>query len=99
MFCCSPKLNDELNITVLSKGEIKEVFWVAINHLGMVENGKKSLYRPYNNLKLKVNVTKAMLPKSTFFIFATVKHNNKEVFVREKIDVDFSQLSENFVRF
>lgn len=87
-----------MNITVFSKGKFKEVFWVAINHLGMAGNGKGSCRRPCSNLKLSVNITKEMLPRSTFFVFASTKHNNKEIFVKDKIDVDFSQLSENYVR-
>ena len=93
-----PKLNEELNITVYSRGKIKEVFWVAINHLGMVENGKKFCSRPCNDLKLKIKVRKTMLPRSTFFVFATAKNNNKEIFIKDKVDVDFNQLSENYVR-
>lgn len=87
-----------MNITVFSKGKFKEVFWVAINHLGMVENGKRSCNRPCSFLRLNINITKKMLPKSSFFVFATAKFNKEEIFIKDKIDVEFSQLSENYVR-
>lgn len=88
-----------MEVDVFSRGKFKEVFWVAINHLGMVGSGKKPCNRPCNNIRLFLRVTKEMLPRSTIFVFATAKHNNKDYFVKDKIDVDFNQLSENYVNF
>lgn len=81
-----------------SKGIFKEVFWVAINRLGMTKSGKDQCKRKCNELELKINVTKEMLPKSTFYVFASNKIGGNESFVQSKLEVFFDQLSENYVR-
>lgn len=96
-FYFRPKLNTLLNITVYSQVKIKEIFWIAINRLGMVHSGKKECSN-CKKLEFKVNVTKEMLPKSTFYVFASPKISNIETFVHNKIEVLFDQLSENYVR-
>lgn len=91
-------LNTLLNITVYSKGKFKEIFWVAINRLGMVESGKNACKRKCTKLEFNLNVTKEMLPKATFYVFATIKLGRVESFAQSKLEIVFDQLSENYVR-
>ena len=98
LFLLRLKLDDLLKIDVYSQGTFTDVFWIAINRLGIVEGGKKRCdSSDCKKLELEILVTKEMLPKSTFYVFACSKDLSGEVIVQNKVDVVFDQLTENYV--
>lgn len=89
-------MNDTFVITAYnSGGNFLSGFYVAINSLGIIAKGNEQCERACKTLEFEVKLTRKMLPKLTFFVFATVR--GKRTLSQGKIDIEFDRLSENYV--